>query len=318
MGASPNAAGWMRITLVLAGVYNLLWGGAVVIAPNLAFDLFDMARPVYPGIWQCVGMIVGVYGVGYLVAARDPLRHWPIVLVGFLGKIFGPIGFVMAAVKGELPWLFGVTILTNDLIWWIPFGLILWRAASAAQAGSSDMQNETVQSAERMLAQTKTASGETLADLSARTPLLLVFLRHLGCTFCREALADVGARRSEIESRGTRIALVHMSDPEEAREVFARYGLGDVAQVSDPSQALYRSMGLQRGSLWQLFGLKVWWRGFVAGILNRHGVGGLMGDGFQMPGVFLVENGKVVRTFRHESAADRPDYADLSTCPMPS
>ena len=38
--------------------------------------------PRYPQIWQCVGMIVGVYGVGYLVAASDPLRHWPIVLVG--------------------------------------------------------------------------------------------------------------------------------------------------------------------------------------------------------------------------------------------
>jgi small multidrug resistance pump len=79
----------------------------------------------YVGIWQCVGMIVGVYGVGYWIAASDPQRHWPIVLVGFLGKIFGPIGFIQAYMDGIFNSKFGLTIITNDLIWWIPFYLIL-------------------------------------------------------------------------------------------------------------------------------------------------------------------------------------------------
>jgi hypothetical protein len=70
-------------------------------------------------------MIVGVYGIGYAIAASNPLRHWPIVLLGLLGKIFGPIGFVWAASHGELPWIAGLTILTNDVIWWLPFALIL-------------------------------------------------------------------------------------------------------------------------------------------------------------------------------------------------
>ena len=84
-----------------------------------------MEIPRYPMIWQCVGMIVGVYGVGYWVAARDPLRHWPITLVGFLGKVFGPIGFAYYLIQGAFPLTFGLTIMTNDLLWWIPFGLIL-------------------------------------------------------------------------------------------------------------------------------------------------------------------------------------------------
>ena len=61
-------------------------------------------------------MIVGVYGLGYAIAMSDPIRHWPIVLVGLLGKLFGPIGFNWAASKGELPWNAGLTIVTNDLI----------------------------------------------------------------------------------------------------------------------------------------------------------------------------------------------------------
>src|SRR5690606_22323944 len=99
----------------------LLWGALVIVRPYLLFDLAGMPRINYPEIWQCVGMIVGVYGIGYLIAAADPYRHWPIVLVGLLGKVFGPIGFAMALAQGSLPPLFGLTLLTNDLIWWLPF-----------------------------------------------------------------------------------------------------------------------------------------------------------------------------------------------------
>jgi hypothetical protein len=70
-------------------------------------------------------MIVGVYGVGYWLAADNPMVHWPIVLVGFMGKVFGPIGFSMALINEEFPLKFGLNIIFNDLIWWIPFFLIL-------------------------------------------------------------------------------------------------------------------------------------------------------------------------------------------------
>lgn len=101
----------------------------------------NITEPVYTAssvlvvVWQCVGMIVGVYGVGYWVAAKDCYRHWPIVLVGLLGKLFGPIGFVDAVlVRGILPASFGYTIITNDLIWWIPFTLMLVGARRAHRA----------------------------------------------------------------------------------------------------------------------------------------------------------------------------------------
>lgn len=125
---------WASRWLWAAGVYNLLWGACVIVWPHALFDLAGAPRLNYPEIWQCVGMIVGVYGIGYLIAADDPWTHWPIVLVGLLGKVFGPIGFAFAMARGTLPPLLGLTILTNDLAWWIPFVLILRDAARHRRA----------------------------------------------------------------------------------------------------------------------------------------------------------------------------------------
>lgn len=133
MNVAPR---WMGMVLWVAAVYNCLWGAWVVLFPLTAFQWLKMPLPNYPQLWQCIGMIVGVYGIGYGCAALDPFRHWPIVLVGLLGKLFGPLGFLMAVVKGELPWRFGALLLTNDFIWWVPFALILYRTWRSVKANS--------------------------------------------------------------------------------------------------------------------------------------------------------------------------------------
>ena len=135
MNTSPNNAKcppWMTKVLIAAGVYNLIFGAWAGLFPNHVFTLLGMETPNYPFLWQCIGMIVGVYGIGYLAAARDPLRHWPIILVGLLGKIFGPIGFLQTALAGDISWKFGYLIITNDLIWWIPFTWIMIAARKNA------------------------------------------------------------------------------------------------------------------------------------------------------------------------------------------
>jgi hypothetical protein len=157
----------------------------------------------------------------------------------------------------------------------------------------------------------RSEGGRTLAELSAGRDVLVVFLRHAGCTFCKEAIGDLGRARARLEHAGVVLAVVHMGEPGQLDERLAGAGLGAAERFSDPARALYGAMGLRRGTLRQLFGLKCFVRGVVA-TLRGHIVGRLVGDGFQMPGVFLVRDGRVVRAFRHESAADRPDYCELS------
>lgn len=299
---------WMQRTLLGAGLYNILWGAWAVLFPNAQFDWLGMPLPNYPQFWQCIGMIVGVYGLGYAIASTDPARHWPVVLVGFLGKIFGPLGMVQALWTGALPPGFAINCVFNDLIWWIPFALILrhaWQQHLADEPDGLSLPTET-----EALASARTPAGKSLAELSHQNPVLLVFLRHAGCTFCRETLSDLARERSAIESGGTQIALVHMGTPESFAAFAAPYGLDSIPAVSDPERVLYRALGLRRGSLGQLFGLDVWVRGAQA-FFKGHGVGPLQGDGMQMPGAFLIRNGKVVTRYLHRNAADRPDYTGL-------
>jgi hypothetical protein len=105
-----------------------------------------------------------------------------------------------------------------------------------------------------------------------------------------------------------------MSEVSQATRLFARFNLESVHHFSDPTCKLYRAFGLQRGTFLQLFGPKVWLRGVLAGLFRRHGVGPLSGDGFRMPGVFLLDRGKIVSAFRAATAADRPDYLSVASC----
>jgi peroxiredoxin len=322
------APAWMSRWLVAAGIYNLAWGALTVLVPNWLFDLTGMERPLYPFIWQCVGMIVGVYGIGYLAAARDPFRHWPIVLVGFLGKIFGPLGYVTGVLDGTVPAAFGVTLPTNDLIWWVPFGLMLYgafrantdtaagtnTAAGSAHAGSA-AAGSAAANLDTVLETARTQAGPSLAELSRAGPVLLLLLRHSGCVFCREALADAAAALPKIEAAGARLVLVHQGTDDELRPLLARYGLERIDRVSDPTKVVYRGLEVPRGSFGQLFGPAVWGRGLAA-VLQGHGIGALVGDGFQMPGAFLIRDGRVIAAYRHRHAADRPDYGGLA-CGLP-
>lgn len=157
----------------------------------------------------------------------------------------------------------------------------------------------------------RTQSGESIVELCNKSPVLLVFLRHAGCTFCREALADISQSRADLERGGARIVLVYMGDSEALQKLLAKYGLADLGRVCDPGQQLYQAFGLKRGRFAQLFGLKVLGRAFFGGALMRHGIGPTVDDAAQMPGVFLIHNASILRRFRHRSAADRPDYVAL-------
>jgi len=298
---------WMFWVLAAAAVYNLIWGIGLVLLPNQPFVWAGMEPCNYPSLVQCLAMVIGVYGIGYAIAARDPVSHWPIVLVGLLGKIFGPLGFLWTAAHGELPWTVGWMILTNDLIWWLPFTAILIEAARSRDANRDDLGTF-----QEEMERVRTSAGESLWTLSQRQPVLVVFVRHAGCTFCREAVHDVGQQHDQIAADGVKPVIVHMGSVNDGLALRKWSGRTDLEMISDPDRRLFRAFDLQLGTLCQLSGPFVIWRALFGGTVFKYGFGQMIGNGMQLAGAFVVDHGRIVSSYRHQTTADRPDYAAIA------
>jgi peroxiredoxin len=165
-----------------------------------------------------------------------------------------------------------------------------------------------------ILSAMRTNTQQNLLALSDQQPVMLVFLRHFGCNFCREGLAHIARNRKEIESQGIDIVFVHMSDNKTAEKYFTKYQLSGVPHISDAECTFYRAFGLFHGTVNQLFGLSTWFTG--AKTVLKHGVeyGKLLGDSFQMPGVFMVYKREIADSFVHAHVAEQPDYFKLAKC----
>lgn len=167
-----------------------------------------------------------------------------------------------------------------------------------------------------ILEEMATNEGVSLLALTHKSPVMLVFLRHFGCVFCKEALYDLSQRRKAIEQGGVKIVFVHMADDETAAEYFTKFNLEGACYICDPMQRYYRAFGLQRGSFNQLYGLQTWIRGYK--VKQELGVelemAKRLGDSTQMPGVFILQDGKIKDKFIHRTASERPDYEQLVQC----
>jgi hypothetical protein len=163
------------------------------------------------------------------------------------------------------------------------------------------------------LASIHTETGKALLELTEASPVLLVFLRHFGCSFCRQAISDVADLKEELARREVRPVFVHLGTPERAKPFFDYYGIGDVERVSDPEAKVYQlpifalprihpALTLLQPSVWA---------GWLKGAIFKHGIGAIKEDGHQMQGIFFLKGAKIVRQFRYKTIADEPNYLKL-------
>jgi hypothetical protein len=164
-----------------------------------------------------------------------------------------------------------------------------------------------------VLEQYRTETGRTLLDLVDESPVLLIFLRHFGCSFCRQTLDDVSRIRQRIEAQGIRPVFVHLGSPERAKPYFDYYHLSDIERVSDPEATLYARpvFALGRTNPFSHFLYPTVWKGWFRGALRKHGIGMIKEDGEQMPGIFYLRKRAIVRAYRYRTIADQPDYLKL-------
>ena len=160
----------------------------------------------------------------------------------------------------------------------------------------------------------RTESGRTLLELVDASPVLLIFLRHFGCSFCREALDRVSKVRDQLAMRGVRPVFVHLGSPERAKPYFDYYNLSDVERVSNPDASLYAQpvFGLPRTNPFLHFLQPKVWMGWLRSAIHLYGIGMIHEDAHQMPGVFFLRDRRIVRSFRYRTIADKPDYLKLA------
>ena len=146
----------------------------------------------------------------------------------------------------------------------------------------------------RVLNKYTTQKGQTFADLSAAAPVLLIFLRHLRCPFCRRVLRDVAELRTEIEKQGIAVAFVHMASESEAEKLFSYFKMADVPRFADRNRQLYRLAGLRNLRLRGLLDANILREGVQLNREFRKAPQARGGSLLQMPGVFLIDQGHIL------------------------
>jgi AhpC/TSA family len=303
---------WMKYSLLAAAGTHFIFGVFAILFPVPLLNILgvDIAG-VAVTFWQCLGCFFAWMGLGYWFASRRAHSQSHFLMLAMVQQLTFLLIIAYFVMTNALPasFLWIGTILGGA--WTLPCAGILWREVRWSHVRGTAYDEPE---ADDPLFELRTNTGKRLDELADESPQLVVFLRHAGCTFCRQALADIQTFRQQIEVTGCGIIFVHLGNETDAEavEVFKRYEVDDLPRISDPTSRLYRQFGLDLGGFSQLFGLKVWLNGFLFGVVNGHGIGSVRGNSFQMPGVYLYHCGTILGGFRHETAADRPDYVELA------
>lgn len=297
----------INASIFISALYFIVWGLLVLIKPGLLHSVVVGEANTPLVFWDFMGIITLVLGIGLIIAAFDPFKHWLIVLMVTIFHLGVIAGFLVGYRAGMFSSAYLPFLFFNHFLWLIPNGIVMY-LVYRRNFETDDMLIDTFNSNDYPLALFDTVQGENMGEIAGKSKLLLVFLRHFGCPFCKESLIQLQDHRAQLESQGIRIVLVYMVNDKVAMEYLRMYGLDDLAQVSDPEEIFYKSFRLKRGNFRQLFGLKVWMRWISLGISKRLYNTRPEGNVTQMPGIFLLEDGKIVKQYVHRSVADTPDY----------
>ncbi len=149
----PCIQPWMRRVLTFAGWYNIVAGLAMMILYHEGFKMLGVAKPDMNLPIQLVGLLVALFGVGYLIAASNPVENRNLILIGMFSKLLGPLLAVGYIVTGQLPTTMIPVLIFADIIYLVPFWAIYQQSRRIAQkrlsyqkkkyeSQSNDLQNQ--------------------------------------------------------------------------------------------------------------------------------------------------------------------------------
>ncbi len=146
-----------------------------------------------------------------------------------------------------------------------------------------------------------------LSSMWTGKPIALVFLRHLGCTFCRQQLGHLKKDYSAFADAGAEVVCVAQGDAKIGKAYTILYELPFPLLLCGNDLAVYRNWGLMRAAKSQMLNPVMLFKG-VLSVLQGYKQTEVIGSGSQLGGAFVIDTtGKVRFVHRNRDASDNVD-----------
>ncbi len=148
----------------------------------------------------------------------------------------------------------------------------------------------------------------TVQDQLGPGKTLLVFLRHTGCLFCSETVAQV-RKVVEDDPSYPPVLYIYPGNKPDGEAFFAEAD-PKARALADLPRTLFAAFKLGKARISQLISPGAIACGFRA-MKGGHKQTKPTGDPWQMSGTFLVEDGRILWEHRPRHVGDNPDFAAI-------
>lgn len=141
-------------------------------------------------------------------------------------------------------------------------------------------------------------------ELWATAPAVLGFVRHFGCIFCHEQVAELRRALPEVERHGARVSIIGNGNPAHALGFADRTGVEATRVFTDPARLLYRALGMTHG-VGGLRGLRATAGHSLRAWQRGHRQLSTQGDPWQQGGTLVVaRDGRITYSYLSRAAGD--------------
>lgn len=302
----PN---WIAVALKGAAILHFLLAAGLVFLADTLQLMIAQGEGESPGstLWlQMAGIGLAIHGLGYLIASYNTSRNTVALFMGIAAMFAGLI---------FLPLHFGWSVFTNGLLaagmvflaGWAGFLVWMLNYISKLKGSAATLSYSYNEPLSKTLSRFRTQKGKNLLQLSNQQPVLVIFLHQFRNVLSRELLADIRKKQESIQERGTKLVFVHPESEKQAAAFFGKTKLEEENRISDPNGIMYQAFELEKA----VFDQSGNWRSYLSQFLA--GFRGGRSKGAIMPGAFLINRGKVMKSYRYGESTESPDFLSLAS-----